>query len=673
MLNFFNNLPFPIKVFLGFFAAGLIFAGFISLGDLTSLFEAKNDDLVVVQLLVQTEDNQPIQDAKIQFISKGSPTTKYTTASGYTEIEIPARESVEINITKDNYETLVEIINLLVDKDTNKKFKLKNKNLSSQLPDYQYYTAQNEVFLLNLAFLSPDLNVPIIKKALKYIGIDKIPLVAQNAVFRNIEKFKRESGNKKTIQENIDSGLGFEVSGAEQKKSTSLLVNQETGVKEYKQDYKLSDTPGEDGLCNFGYAPVLGSFQTANDNSKYTAFIKKNNLVKVIQYPKLSDLAKYGQKDYEYLGCIKSLKDFWIQKVIENNQDVRGFLGFYYPLISDLESYNQGCKDYWELERISPSPYVKFLDVINDNQEPIRIESITYQYISKNPYQLTVADQRNVLFQSGSDITQEFNVSLRPANHFLIPIEFGFNTEPIKEIYQFESDIDKSTILNVDKIYVTKALSRSEWERIRKATAEQTNKIGMTSVNLSEEFINNASSLEELFNLIPRRFAVGSILNVKSIRINGQNININPPNDEPTVYISTFIQAGSCPYLVVYDLQQNGWLELGTILYARNNKSLQQEELHNLGNNISRIRIEERESEITYIDALSIVYTEPNMEEVQEVIYPIAELQKVDEDYFLLHKGEALEIDLERFVPTNASNVKLKINGYYKVLQGELS
>ena len=123
MLNFFNQLPNSVKVVIGFFLLGLVAAGLISLSDLSSLSEnLSNDTYVDVQILVQTDDNQPIQDAKVQFISRGSPTTKYTTASGYTEIEIPSRESVEVNVTKEGYVTLVEILNLEVDPDRNKKF-----------------------------------------------------------------------------------------------------------------------------------------------------------------------------------------------------------------------------------------------------------------------------------------------------------------------------------------------------------------------------------------------------------------------------------------------------------------------------------------------------------------------------------------------------------------------
>ncbi|NEP10675.1 MAG: hypothetical protein F6K14_10755 [Symploca sp. SIO2C1] len=674
MLNFFNNLSSRGKVLLGFFLAGLMFAGLLSVDYLTPLITS-SDSLVKVELLVQTEDNQPIQDAKIQFISRGSPTTKYTTVSGYAEIKIPLRESVEINITKEGYETFVDRINLEVDTDTNKKFKLKSLNSSSKTINYQYYTSQNDFFPLILSSLRPDLNIPIIKRVLEHIHIDKIPLIARNDVFESIERFKVESGNQRTIQEAIDGRYGFEASDPEQIDSSSFFIPNETRVLEDSSTNQLSDRLGEDQFCYFSYAPLLGSFQTADDNIKYTAFIQYDNADEygsIIQYPKLSDLAKYGKGDF---NCIDNVRDTWIKKIIKNNQDIRGFLGFDYDFIFDLQNQRPYCPFSWALKRITPSPYVKFIDVINNNQEAIRIESINYESINKDPYQLTVADQRSVLFKSSFGLTKKINILLQPANHLLIPIEFGFNTQPVKEVYQLYDDMKKSKLLKAEEIYVRKPLSKVEFEKENKVTNfNQFNKINMSLVNISEDFINGASSLTDLFNSIPRRLAVGTILNVKSLKINGQTINIDPPSDEPTVYISTLLGgAGSCPYLVVYDDQQESWLELGTILSARKNKPLQQEELHHLRKSVSKIKIEEREPEITYIDALSIIYTEPNTEEVQAVVYPTPELQKVDEDYFLLHQGEALEIDLEKFVPPNASDVMLKINGYYKALQTSLS
>ncbi len=143
---------------------------------------------------------------------------------------------------------------------------------------------------------------------------------------------------------------------------------------------------------------------------------------------------------------MENLRDFWIRKIVENNPDIRGFLGFDYSFIFNPETDPINCGGGWELFRISPSPYVKFIDFINNSQEPIRIESITYQSVENNPYKLTVADQRSQLFQSSSNVTEKLNISIKPENHLLIPIELGFNTEPAKESYQLTTNIDKRNV-----------------------------------------------------------------------------------------------------------------------------------------------------------------------------------------------------------------------------------
>lgn len=684
MLNYFQNLPSYVKVILvALIIAVLILIGSLNISELFSNLSKPNDSLVKVTLVVSTEDDQPIENAKVLFNSKGSPTTKWTTKSGYAEIEIPVRESVRIIITKEGYNNLVEIIDLKSDPNTNKQFKLEyNKSSGLELKiDYQHYTAENAVFPLTLSLMKPNLNNHWIQKILQTIDIYSVPLVARNEVFHNINKFINESGNQELI--NVTSGV--KIASQDKLDDTKVLLNTEGGVGEFSSEYTNSMKFLQENLCeDFSYAPVLGQFNT-DDESKYTFLMYNQDQEKVvgniIQYPKLSDIIKYGQKDYDRLSDCKN-RDVWIKNIIGNNPEFRGLIGFLYPFFIDLyKLYSGACRgiiDIFSIEKIASLPYVKFIVFVNNNQEPVRINSITYDSLKKSPYELTVADQRSSLFESSDTWTQELNISLKPGKNFLIPIEFGLNAQYIEEYYQDFGlkDFDKSKLVNLKNIYVTKALSKPEWKKFSNTSDsdyKKQNRLLTTPITLSQEFINGTSSLSELSELIDNRIAVGSILNVKSIKINGKIIDILPPSDEPTVYISPYIMAGSCPYLVVYDPKQDSWLELGTILYARNNQSLQQEELHNLGDRVSKFRIEEREAEITYIDALSIVYSDPETDKVEEVIYPMAELQKVDEDYFTLHQGEALEIDLEQFIPANASDVKLKINGYYQVLQEELS
>ena len=692
MLNFFSQLPNSVKVVIGFFLLGLAVAGLLNLSDLSSFSENPNDNIYVdVQILVQTDDNQPVQDAKVQFISRGAPTTKYTTSSGYTEIEIPSRESVEINISKDGYMTLVEIINLEVDPDRNKKFKLQEEESSdldidlTTFTDYQYYTSKHEFIPLILSSLNPDLSIPIVSEVLDHIGIDEIPLVAQNLVFETIERFKEESGNSLTLIDAINNDRYYQLGVSSQKQdssSASIFISDDEEIKEYSNDsvssgmtQALSLQPGEDELCFFRYAPVIGSFQTNEQDSEYTSFIqseygKENGYASIVQFPTFSDIAQTFQKDYDSFRCNDYVKDLWITNLIDQNPDSRGFLGFRYEFIFDPENHFQGCGISWEIEKITPSPYVKFLDLINNGDTPIRIEGINYKSINRDPYEITPADVRSQLFDSSSVVTENLNVSLRPGNHFLVPIEFGFSSEPEKLRYRQQSDMERSSIEDTGEIYVRKPVTESEWESVSRVSYEERNGINMTPVGLSESFIENTNLIRDLLELIPDRFAIGPILNVDSFKINGQNISIFPPSDEPTVYISTLLEGGSCPYLLVYDPNKDVWIELGTILYARNNKSLQHEEIHGVFNGMSKVRIEEREPEITYLDSVSITFRQSETNVDHEIIYPLDELQKSDGNYLVLNQGDSLEFDFSDFVPPNAFDLHLKIDGYYDVLEG---
>lgn len=672
MQNFFNSLPNSVKIILGFFIAGLIVSGFINTENLPN-FDTQESKLTEVRLEIETEDSRPIQNAKIRVNSQGAPSNIYSDSNGYARIEIPDRKDVEITIIKEGYTNRNEIINLTVDPNRNRKIKLEASESSSKLIDFQHYTVRNEIFPLALSLLNTDKKIPILKKILEEMRIGRNPLIVQNSVFKNVNSFKRESGNQRKIEKALEQNTPLRVSGIDRVGYTDDFYYQDSKAKKIAGEIEgesLSSKPGEDEDCFFSYAPVLSPLQVSSDNSRYTTFTgseeaSSNKYGFLTQFPKLSDLNKNVKEDYK---CGKNFKALWIKKIIKNNPNVRGFLGFVYPFIFNIKQKAEGCTEYWQLERITPSPYVKITDITNNSKVPIRIDSITYQSINKNNYKLTDADRRSLLFQSSSDITENINISLQPETNLLIPIEFGFSTEPFKPNKNYYHQFDKSKIIESEKFYVRKALSESEWNSQLKAGYTNANKINMIPKKLSEEFVNGTGSLEDILNKIPNNFAVGSILNVKSVKINGKDININPPNDEPTVYMSTIVQAGSCPYLVVYNPEKDTWLELGTILYAVKDKSLQQEEVRNLGNTIAKVKIEEREPEITYIDSLSIIYDESKNSEPQEITYPMDKLKKVDGDYFPLHQGEHIEIDLKQLLPAGASNIKLKINGYYKVI-----
>jgi hypothetical protein len=159
-------------------------------------------------------------------------------------------------------------------------------------------------------------------------------------------------------------------------------------------------------------------------------------------------------------------------------------------------------------------------------------------------------------------------------------------------------------------------------------------------------------------------------MDIISLQVDGKEEKIDAPNDTPKFSMSAYFAYGSCPYLLVYNSKKGYWIELGTILRGKEHKFLQNSEIYNLGENISKIKIEERDREITYIESLSIIYTtSKNSQKEQEAIPLLTDLATREEGYFVLHQGQSMEIDLENLIPADALNVKLKLNGYYKIIQ----
>jgi hypothetical protein len=680
LLDFFRNLPNSTKIFLVFVAIGLAVAGLLNFSDLFSAFnKEKMNELIEVQLLVETAESQPISNVEVRFTTKGAPDTKYTNTSGYAQIKIPSRDDVDITLTKEGYETLTETINLKTDPDRNKKFRLKAKRLNFEQPiTYQYYTAQNDFLPLTMSLLAPGFEIPIIKKVLsEQLGITTPPLVSTNPIFETIKNFKIETGNESELNRRKLSSMVHYVSNTNGKTTITDISSAQNGLKSkpqvinetqniFKKKSAFYSIGEYNDLSYFIFAPVLNPFLTNTEDSKYTSFLEET----VLQFPKLKDVGKYAISD----DSISSLtfKEFWIKKVIENNPDIRGFIGFDYSYLSTLipkekikSIINAGCGTIYALIRKTPSPYIKFIDIKNTSKTPIRIESIKYKLVDNNPYKLTIVEKRNLLFKDLSDTSEELNIYLEPEKHFLIPIEFGFNTDSYKKDYITLQNFNKEEILKKDSLYIIKPKFDMRNLGENTSSAEIT-KAMMNRTSLNKDFVQNSSSIESLLKLIPKRFAVGAVLNISSIEVDGHNLNIFPPNNEPPIYISEIFLEGSCPFLMVYNSQDNHWLEMGTVLTDTNQKKLQHEEIHKLDSKISQIRIEERESEITYIDALSILYTDPESHEIYEVAHSLPQLKKADESYFLLHKGEHLDISLKNFIPANATNIKLKINGYYE-------
>lgn len=659
MFGFLRNLSSSTKAIISLFLFGMLLFGLISLDDFRNIDDdISGVSLIKVQILVVTDGEngeEPVSNAEVLISGGGPPTTKFTTSRGYIEISMPPRESVEVRVSKDGYGNLIEIIDLNVDPDTNRTLKIDPLPDLSMLIDYQYYTSRNGMFPLILSSLDPDLNIPVVNKVLDHINLSELPLILKNSVFNSIEDFKFESGNGQKLEKIYGLSVqSFNDNSNKTNKSVNFVDNNRDGdiLTHVSETYDLSNLLGEDYVCGFRFAPLLLSVQNTEDNIPYTSFFDfernygnqgTSKYGIILQFPKLSSMGDKGVPD---IYCRDQSIDNWIEKVVAENPDFRNFIGFEYDFIYNPDTFEYPCG--FRITRISPSPYVKFLDIVNDSNNSIKINSIDYKVVEKGNYELTIADERSSLFGLSSNYRQEINISLRPLKHLIIPIEFGFDTEPIKKKYGNNYNLN---VIDVNTIYVAEA-------------STETGYFDMSPVSFPEGFSEKSTPLPDLVKSIPQRFALGSILNIDSLTIDNVKLNIDPPSDEPTLHISNFVQGGSCPYFMVFDSDLKTWVDVDTILSVKNNK-FSQTESYNIGNNISKLRIDEREEEITYISYLSFVFTDPETKKIEEKIYP---LQKSDGNYLTLHQGEFLEIDLDDIIPANSINRSMEINGFYEIL-----
>ena len=64
---------------------------------------------------MQGEDKQPIEGVEVRFKFSGAPESRSTNSDGYVDISIPARDDIDIVLTKEGFETIDRTINTAVD------------------------------------------------------------------------------------------------------------------------------------------------------------------------------------------------------------------------------------------------------------------------------------------------------------------------------------------------------------------------------------------------------------------------------------------------------------------------------------------------------------------------------------------------------------------------------
>jgi hypothetical protein len=528
----------------------------------------------------------------------------------------------------------------------------------------------------------------------KILDIINEPIIdTNNPVYEAIQTFRDESGNTALIllrdtQPEVYVKESFNQNGItlsktlynnkerEIRKDDSAKINQ--NVKDFESDPKTFES-------EFRYTSALLPFQSSSENAQWTALLPKNvteegdrqfGTGSLLQYPKLSDIERQGSFNWG----ITEVNNSWFQKVIKANPDRRGFIGFSHKYISSIMPSAEGLFGYLfpcnfeGVIRLEPTPYVRFVDLQNNSSSSLKIDSIKVKTLENDKYKLTSVSNRDKLFQEKEAKDEPINISIPPGQHLLIPIEFGFNTMPSNNLRN-RTNNQVNTIDLLDKsLYFSKIPSLEKNGELSISPDKTPLNIMVQSIlqpiTFSKDFIGKTKPLNELIQKIPNRFAVGSLRNIIAVRINGKDIETDNPLNDPRFSMSVHFGLGSCPYLMVYDSEKGYWIEVGTIITGRQTKAQKDYEIHPLGNHPAKIRIEERDKEITYLDSISILYTDSQTGAEKEVKSDIPELVDVDDKYFVLKQYDVLDVNLKRLMPRTAVNVRLRVNGYYEPLAG---
>ena len=86
--------------------------------------EAPSSDLIEVDILVYTRDRNPIDSVEVSFLLKGTRISKLTNTVGYTQIQVPSNENIDIILQKEGFQTQSHNIDPKIDPNKNREYVL---------------------------------------------------------------------------------------------------------------------------------------------------------------------------------------------------------------------------------------------------------------------------------------------------------------------------------------------------------------------------------------------------------------------------------------------------------------------------------------------------------------------------------------------------------------------
>jgi hypothetical protein len=516
-------------------------------------------------------------------------------------------------------------------------------------------------------------------KLLDILRIESTPLIYQNSVLESVERFAVETGNSNLINSSYHDMSGVNISFASNQggRTVSGSFYRGSGRRDHLQVFNQSQIDYENNTLAFNqerqsffYAPVRLPFKTDLQDAQWTCLCRdlNSNTIRgeIYQYPELGRLLEEKIRDF---NCPEVFNDKWIVEIARQNPDCRGFLLYQYGFISDASEYFRVC-GYPDVHRYAPSSYLRFVHIKNESAASIHLESLQIRFLQNHPYQLTDVTYRSEILKKGRIIDQDLNIMLLPGQDLLIPIEFGFDTKSqLKHTSHLDNDHPSTWLSNEMQLLVVKPLLRETLIKLNSSLRNsESYEYYSDWVSLSQEYIRETKSLPDLKSICHKCFAVGDFMDVKMLRFDGKELSISSPNDNPKISISTYFAYGSCPYLLVFDAQKNFWIEKGVILLGRQSQQMEGEDIYSIEKEISKIKIEERDHEITFLKSLKLIYTDSQSNEQGELELLTSNMLEENRGYYILNEDNFLELDIDEVLPESAENITLNVVGYYEIL-----
>jgi hypothetical protein len=128
-----KDWPIFIKICFGIIIGTLTIAGIVEIPKLSEKqtpgkeSSQKGADSVKIAIIIESINTAKVlENVEVRFVSKGSPETRMTNTDGFTQIEIPSREDIEITLSKKGFKSAKYTINLNNDPQKTRTYRLES-------------------------------------------------------------------------------------------------------------------------------------------------------------------------------------------------------------------------------------------------------------------------------------------------------------------------------------------------------------------------------------------------------------------------------------------------------------------------------------------------------------------------------------------------------------------